>query len=46
MEQLHDYRMVDGHSIVEHDKVAKETKNFGCMMPDKFMVGCIIAKLP
>ena len=40
MKQFHDYRMVDGHSIVEQayeiQILAKELKIFGCVLPDKF----------
>ena len=50
MEQFHDYRMVDDRSVVEQaheiQTLAKELKNFGTMLPNKFMAGCIIAKLP
>jgi hypothetical protein len=50
MEQFHDYRMVDGRSVVEQaheiQTLAKELKNFGCVLPEKFVAGCIIAKLP
>ena len=50
MEQFHDYRMVDGRSVVEQahevQTLAKELEMFGCVLPDKFVAGCIIAKLP
>ena len=50
MEQFHDYRMVDDRSVVEQaheiQTLAKELKIFGCVLPDKFVAGCIIAKLP
>ena len=50
MDQFHDYRMVDDHSVVEQDykiqTLAKELENFGMVLPDKFVVGRIIAKLP
>jgi len=50
MKQFHDYRMVDDHHIVEQaheiQAPAKELKIFGCVLPDKFVAGCIIAKLP
>ena len=50
MEQFHDYRMADDRSVVEHaheiQTLAKELENFGTVLPDKFMAGCIIAKLP
>ena len=49
MEQFHDYRMVDDRSMVEQahgiQTLAKELKNFGTMLPNKFMAGYIIAKL-
>ena len=49
MEQFHDYRMVDDRSVVEQahgiQTLAKELKNFGTMLPNKFMAGYIIAKL-
>ena len=49
MEQFHDYRMVDDRSVLEqaHEirTLAKELENFGTMLPDKFVAGCIIAKL-
>ena len=49
MEQFHDYRMVDDHSVVEqaHDiqTLVKELENFGCVLPENFVAGCIIAKL-
>jgi hypothetical protein len=50
MEQFHDFRMADDRSVVEQaheiQTLAKELKIFGCVLPDKFMAGCIIAKLP
>jgi hypothetical protein len=42
--------VVHGRSVVEpaHEvqTPAKELEIFGCVPPDKFMAGCIIAKLP
>jgi hypothetical protein len=42
--------MVDDRSIVEQahkiQSLAKELEGFKCELPDKFVVGCIIAKLP
>ena len=42
--------MVDDRSLVEQaheiQTLAKELKIFGCVLPDKFVAGCIIAKLP
>jgi hypothetical protein len=50
MEQFHDYRMVDDHSVVEQahkiQLLAKEFEIFGCVLLDKFVAGSIIAKLP
>jgi hypothetical protein len=42
--------MVDDRSVVEqaHEilTLAKELENFGTVLPDKLVVGCIIPKLP
>jgi hypothetical protein len=50
MEQFCDYKMVDDRFIVEqaHDiqSLAKELEGFKCELPNKFVAGCIIAKLP
>jgi hypothetical protein len=50
MEQFCDYKMVDDCSIVEQDheiqSLTKELEGFKCDLPDKFVVGCIIAKPP
>ncbi|XP_066333656.1 uncharacterized protein [Miscanthus floridulus] len=50
MEQLFDYKMVDNHSVVEQaheiQALTKELEQFLCVLPDKFMAGGIIAKLP
>jgi hypothetical protein len=50
MEQFYDYRMSDECSIVEQaceiQSIAKELEQFTCVLPDKFIVGGIIAKLP
>ena len=50
MLQFHDYRMVDDRSVVEQDHeiqtLAKVLEIFGCVLPDKFVAGCIIAKPP
>jgi hypothetical protein len=50
MEQLFDYNMVENHSVVEQDHeiqaLAKELELFPCPLPDKFVAGGIIAKLP
>jgi hypothetical protein len=50
MEQFYDYRMVDERSVVEQaheiQSLAKELEQFKCSLPDKFVAGGIIAKLP
>jgi hypothetical protein len=50
MEQFYDYKMVDDRSIVERaheiQSLAKELEGFKCVLPDKFVAGGIIAKLP
>jgi hypothetical protein len=50
MEQFHDYWMVDDRSAVEQaheiQTLAKKFKNFGTVLPDKFMAGYTNAKLP
>nr|AAR87214.1 retrotransposon protein, putative, Ty1-copia sub-class [Oryza sativa Japonica Group] len=50
MEQFHDYKMADNRSVVEHaheiQTMAKELELLKCVLPDKFVAGCIIAKLP
>jgi hypothetical protein len=50
MEQLFDYKMTDESGIVEQayeiQSIAKEHKQFTCMLPDKFIAGGIIVKLP
>nr|ABF94929.1 retrotransposon protein, putative, Ty1-copia subclass [Oryza sativa Japonica Group] len=50
MEQFHDYKMADNRSVVEQaheiQTMAKELELLKCVLPDKFVVGCIIAKLP
>ncbi len=50
MEQFHDYKMTDNRSIVEQaheiQTMAKELELLKCVLPDKFVAGCIIAKLP
>ena len=50
MEQLYDYKMVDDRSVVEQtheiQMLAKELSNMECVLPDKFVAGGIIAKLP
>jgi len=50
MESFHDYKMVANKSIVEqaHEvhRLAKELELLKCVIPDEFVAGCIIAKLP
>ncbi|KAK1662402.1 hypothetical protein QYE76_050561 [Lolium multiflorum] len=50
MEQYYDYRMTDERSVVEQaheiQSLAKEFEQFKCTLPDKFVAGGIIAKLP
>ena len=54
MEQFLDYRMVEDHSVVEqaHEihTLAKDFKNYSkespCVLPDKFVAGGIISKIP
>ena len=50
IEQFHDYRMVDDRSMGEQaheiQTLVKELEIFGCVLPNKFVAGCIIAKLP
>ena len=50
MEQLYDYKMVESRSIVEQaheiQALAKELEHFSCLLPDKFVAGGIISKLP
>jgi hypothetical protein len=50
MEQFHDYKMADNRSIVEQaheiQTMVKELELLKCVLPDKFVAGYIIAKLP
>ena len=50
MELLFDYKIVDICSVVkqahEIQALAKELEQFPCVLPDRFVVGGIIAKLP
>jgi hypothetical protein len=50
MEQLFDYKMVENRPVVEqaHEihALAKELEQFPCVLPDMFVAGDIIAKLP
>jgi len=50
MEKLFDYKMVDNRSVIEQthkiQALAKELEQFSCVLPEKFVAGGIIAKLP
>jgi hypothetical protein len=50
IEQLFDYKMVENRPVVEQaheiQAPAKELEQFPCVLPDKFVAGGIIAKLP
>jgi hypothetical protein len=54
MEKFQDYMMVEDHSVVEQaheaQALAKELEQYNkeapCVLPDKFVVGAIITKLP
>jgi hypothetical protein len=50
MEQFHDYRMVDDRSVIEQaheiQALVKDLEMHGCELHDKFVDGCMIAKLP
>jgi hypothetical protein len=50
MESFHDYKMVNNRSVVEQahevQVLVKELELLKCPIPDKFVAGCIIAKLP
>jgi hypothetical protein len=50
MESSNDYKMVTNKSVVEQaheiQRLAKELELLKCVLPDEFVVGCIIAKLP
>jgi len=50
MESFHDYKMVANRSTVkqghEVQHLAKELELLKCVIPDEFVAGCIIAKLP
>jgi hypothetical protein len=49
MESFNDYKMVANKSVVEQaheiQRLAKELE-LKCVLPDEFVAGCIIAKLP
>src|SRR4051794_14613612 len=50
MEQFYDFKMSNDRSVIEqaHEihALAKELEYFSCVLPDKFVAGGIIAKLP
>jgi hypothetical protein len=50
METFHDYKMDANKSAVEQTHevqcLAKELELLKCVIPDEFVAGCIIAKLP
>jgi hypothetical protein len=50
MESFHDYKMADNRSIVEQAHeiqcIAKELDHLKIVLPNQFVAGCIIAKLP
>ena len=50
MEQFCDYKMTDERSVVQQtheiQSLSKELEHFKCVLPDKFVAGTIIAKLP
>ena len=50
IEQFHDYKMVENRSVLEQAHeiqcIAKELELLKCVLPGKFVAGCIISKLP
>jgi hypothetical protein len=50
MKSFNDYKMVANKSVVEQaheiQRLAKELELLKCVLPDEFVAGCIIAKLP
>jgi hypothetical protein len=50
MESFNNYKMVANKSVVEQaheiQRLAKELELLKCVLPDEFVAGCIIAKLP
>jgi hypothetical protein len=49
MEQFNDYKMVENRSenkVMSCRLWAKELELLKCVLPDKFVVGCIVTKLP
>jgi len=50
MEQYHDFKMVENRSVVEQahefQLIVRELEQLGHVLPDKFVAGGMIAKLP
>jgi len=49
IEQLFNYKIVDNRSVIETHEIqalTKELEQFPCVLPEKFVAGDIIAKLP
>jgi hypothetical protein len=50
MKSFNDYKMVANKSVVEQaheiQRLTKELELLKCVLPDEFMAGCIITKLP
>jgi hypothetical protein len=50
MEQFYDYKMSDRRYVFEQaheiQSLTKELEHFTCVLPDNFIAGGIIAKLP
>jgi hypothetical protein len=50
IESFNDYKMVANKSVVEQaheiQRLAKKLELLKCVLPDEFVAGCIIAKLP
>ena len=46
MEQFYDYKMTDERSVVQQAHEIQSLEHFKCNLPDKFVAGGIIAKLP
>jgi hypothetical protein len=50
MESFHDFKMTKDLPVVQQAHeiqcITKELELLNCALPDKFVAGCIIAKLP
>jgi hypothetical protein len=50
MEQFNDYKRAENQSVVEHTHelqiMAKELELLKCVLPDKFVAGCVFTELP